>query len=210
MTGLVIPTEAFSPGDLVFFAPTNLVGDIVSFFTLPWRFHHRFAHIGIVVESPNGPLLVESTRDEPLGPCVWANEIVHGVQAHPLAERLAIHCNERGGQAWRFALREPLTRGERSKLQWIVESLRGKHYDFLGAFRARDLLFGATIRWIRRVFRRPSQNGSLYYCNELGAEFLRRLGRLPFDFQPDSCNPKSFARVLLAEKVTHEPIPVSH
>jgi hypothetical protein len=60
--------------------------------------------------------------------------------------------------------------------------------------RVRDLLFGAPIRWIRGIFRRPAHNGSAYYCVEFVAQCLKPIGR--FHGRPDRHNPKSFAKYL--------------
>lgn len=220
-----IPTVevgALQAGDVVFFSPTNLVGTICSFFQLPWRLHHRYAHVGIVGEGPttcivsewgcgeseasyagHAKILVESTVDDPLGKCLWAKGPKRGVQAHYIVNRLALHNIIRHGKTWVLKLRKPLSDTEKASLLHGLYDLRHKGYDLVGAARARDLLFGAPIRQLRRWLGRPTQNGSSYFCSEFAAKGLGIVGR--FHGQPDQFSPKSLATALVQRGVCEPP-----
>ena len=207
----------FKPGDIIVTEPARLfsLGTLVSIFTKPWGLRRRYCHVAIVAHYDGVLSVYESTDDEALGPCSHCGETGRrGVQVHPLDDWLKV-LGQRKGTAWRFPLHKDVRRkllggtepnpylssppADWTKVGEACQKYLDRRYDVVGAMRARDIFLGRFFRWWN-----GTTNGSTLFCNEYVGTTLLDMN-IVHTFNPAAYNPKSFARYLLCNGITHQP-----
>jgi hypothetical protein len=143
------------------------------------------------------PLIWESTTLCDL-PCAIHHRACDGVQAHGIAGRLQSY----RGRIWHYPLTSPLGPLQLRHLQCFLFQHKDDPYDAIGAFRARDTLFGILER---RLFR---ENLHSLYCSEFAAAAWRAAGVW---HAPDvRLNPNRLARLAVAAGIVDYPTEITH
>ena len=140
----------------------GIVAEIPEDCGLSWRGNANCCCIGI--PAPGTKVLFESTMSCGL-PCMFQNEVVHGVQGHKPIDRIA----EYRGKVWHYPMCRALRPLESERLTCFLLSHLGRNYDALGAFRAG----GAGFSWLESRFR-PEDLTSLF-CSEYVAAAQKRI-----------------------------------
>lgn len=132
-----------------------------------WR---GLSHVAIVAPLKNhGQVLWESTTfcDTP---CLIRRQVVAGVQAHWIDDRIREY-HDCGGVVWHYPLRRPLALDLVTRLGDFLWTWRLLDYDYLGAFDARSTLIA---RLYRKIFSR--ENLRQMFCSELCGAAHKRIG----------------------------------
>ena len=177
------------------------IGLGIALATLSWpftrpRYWQGLSHVAIVGPYGENDAIWESTTLSP-SRCIVCGERHSGVQAH-LIDRRIREWHEAGQVIWRYRLRFPLSVTEQYRLGKYLESEHGKSYDYVGAFRARDLL----IAWARRALWLREDLRTLY-CSEFAPAALREAGR--WKWSVSGLSPNRFCRLGVKREVVVYP-----
>lgn len=184
-------------GDVVGFSGHDCSGFWINLGTwgIPFR---DLSHVAIVADHPTevGRLILWESTSLYREPCLIKGVTNNGVQAHTIRKRVATY----RGNVWRYPLAGPLTTFARRNLsRWLLSQVH-VGYDYLGAWRARDLCLGKVRRWLI-----GEQNLASLFCSELVAAALTQIGRFE-DGDASAWNPNSLCRELARRKVVTSPI----
>lgn len=186
------------------FSASNLSGAAINVATWGWP-GYGLSHVGIVCERPatdgvhaGNLMLVESTclvRSK----CLYARRRICGVQAHHIMPRVGRYC----GRVWRYELAKPFTAEESQHLTGYCLSHMGRRYDWLGAFKARDLALGL----VRRIICSPAGDEAYHslFCSELVAAGLSFIGRFR-TLTPEHWSPNRLGRAAI-DRGVYRPSP---
>lgn len=156
----------FRPGDVIGFSGDGGISFTVNILSygIPWI---SISHLGIIGEHEGELLLFESTTLSDI-PCIIQGELVEGVQAVRLKDRIKIY----DGKVFRYPLVDPLFASERRRLNQFLHDQIGKPYDLIGALRAGGRLWA----WFESHLREADLN--FLFCSELVASSLHKVDRL--------------------------------
>ena len=185
------------PGDMLGFVGCDLTSALINLGTLSLPFC-GLSHVAIVAPDhqtrPKSLVLYESTSlaDRP---CCIQKKVVRGVQAHPIVERLT----EYRGRVYHYPLLRMLKRSEVAELTLRAYGALGTLYDYLGAFRSRDL----PLAWLqRRLF--GEMELATIFCSEFVAWLWKCLGRGAFA-NPSAWSPNRLGRYAVDNEITGRP-----
>ncbi len=176
------------PGDVIGFSGRGLVSDLINVatFGVPrWSINH----VGVVAAYDGHLMLFESTTldDEP---CAIQHRKVHGVQAHPVEERLASY----DGRVYLYPLLSALDEQQSVDLTAFLVSHLGVPYDDIGAIRTGGLGFSFVESLLRPA------NLSAIFCSELVAAAHAYVGLFK-TYNVSRWNPNRLVRVEQRERI---------
>jgi hypothetical protein len=193
------------PGDIIGFAGGGHIARSINAGTWGWPFRHPRAwrgisHVAVVAPrttSPSDSLVLFESSTLATTPCLIQGKVVQGVQCQDLKVRLQWYA-DRGGTAWHYSLRKPLSESAVVLLGRFCRDHIGVRYDVRGALNARS----TPIAWLRRKFTR--EDLTELYCNEFVGAALRYAGAWEIA-NVSTLSPNRFVRLGVREKVLGYP-----